>query len=249
MMALAVDSVGEPPVVNRLVFGDYLRCTLLWYLRQARHMVEYRLEEPIAMFAVPLLVVRGANDPIAGTEWCRRVRDRAEHGSLVVVPRKRHVVQYTTPWCRGRSGARMAGGCGPEPAASRGGLGRFRGPRTDHDELMSDSVKTAAVIYNPIKVKLDSLREVVSTEADAAGWGETLWFETSVDDVGQEVTRAALREGVDLVVTAAGGDGTIRAVAEAVRDSGTPIALLPSGTGNLLARNLELTLDDVPDSA
>ena len=97
MMALAVDSVGEPPVVNRLVFGDYLRCTLRWYLRQARHMVEYRLENRVGDLTVPLLVVRGANDPIAGTEWCRRLRDRAEHGSLVVVPRKRHVVQYTAP--------------------------------------------------------------------------------------------------------------------------------------------------------
>jgi diacylglycerol kinase family enzyme len=107
--------------------------------------------------------------------------------------------------------------------------------------------KTAAVVYNPIKVDLDALRETVSTEAAAAGWAETLWFETSVDDVGQEVTRQALEHGVDLII-AAGGDGTVRAVAEAVRGHDVPVALLPSGTGNLLARNLHLTLDDVPGS-
>jgi diacylglycerol kinase family enzyme len=107
--------------------------------------------------------------------------------------------------------------------------------------------KTAAVVYNPIKVDLDALRETVSTEAAAAGWAETLWFETSVDDVGQEVTREALEHGVDLII-AAGGDGTVRAVAEAVRGHDVPVALLPSGTGNLLARNLHLTLDDVPGS-
>jgi diacylglycerol kinase family enzyme len=113
---------------------------------------------------------------------------------------------------------------------------------------MTDSTpKIAAVIYNPIKVDLEALREAVTREAAAAGWGESLWFETSVDDVGQGVTKKALEQNVDLII-AAGGDGTVRAVAEAVRGSSTPVALLPSGTGNLLARNLKLTLDDMPNS-
>lgn len=108
-------------------------------------------------------------------------------------------------------------------------------------------VKTAAVIYNPIKVDLDELRAAVDTSARDAGWGETVWLETSVDDVGQGVTKRAVELGVDLVI-AAGGDGTVRAVCEALRGTGTPVALLPSGTGNLLARNLKLTLNDLPGS-
>jgi diacylglycerol kinase family enzyme len=112
----------------------------------------------------------------------------------------------------------------------------------------TDSVpRTAAVIYNPIKVDLEVLRAAVTSEAEAAGWGETLWLETSVEDVGQEVTAQALAKGVDVII-AAGGDGTVRAVAEAARGKGTPVALLPSGTGNLLARNLHLTLNDLPGS-
>jgi diacylglycerol kinase (ATP) len=107
--------------------------------------------------------------------------------------------------------------------------------------------KTAAIIYNPIKVDLDKLKETVAAEASAAGWAETLWFETSVEDVGQGVTKQALERGVSLVI-AAGGDGTVRAVAEAVRGKDVALALLPSGTGNLLARNLKLTLDDMVHS-
>jgi len=116
---------------------------------------------------------------------------------------------------------------------------------------MSDSPatsgRTAAIVYNPIKVDLDALKIAVATAQESAGWAETLWFETSVEDVGQGVTKEALDKGVDMVI-AAGGDGTVRAVAEALRGSGVSLALLPSGTGNLLARNLKLTLNDIDNS-
>jgi diacylglycerol kinase (ATP) len=96
-------------------------------------------------------------------------------------------------------------------------------------------------------VDLPALRTQVDDAARTAGWNETLWFETSVEDVGQGATRQAVARNVDLIIVA-GGDGTVRAVAEAVRGSDTSLALLPSGTGNLLARNLQMTLDDAPGS-
>ena len=115
---------------------------------------------------------------------------------------------------------------------------------------MTDSApapRTAAVVYNPIKVDLDALRSVVDTAAESADWGPSRWYETSEEDPGEGMTRRALEEGAD-VVLAAGGDGTVRAVAQGLRDSGVPLALLPSGTGNLLARNLNLTLGNLEDS-
>lgn len=112
---------------------------------------------------------------------------------------------------------------------------------------MSEPLPRAALVYNPVKIDREAVATSLSAIESEAGWAPTLWLETSVEDPGQGQARQARDEGVDVVI-AAGGDGTVRAVAEALRGSALPLALLPSGTGNLLARNLELTLDDLDHS-
>ncbi|MCU1523287.1 MAG: diacylglycerol kinase [Microbacteriaceae bacterium] len=109
------------------------------------------------------------------------------------------------------------------------------------------SKRRAAVVYNPIKVELKKLKESVAAAERSAGWNTSLWFSTTEKDAGQNVTRAAIAEGAAVVI-AAGGDGTVRAVAEALRDSDVPLSLVPAGTGNLLARNLNLTLNSLDAS-
>jgi YegS/Rv2252/BmrU family lipid kinase len=47
--------------------------------------------------------------------------------------------------------------------------------------------------------------------------------------------------GVDLVL-ACGGDGTVTACAEGVTNTGVALAIIPMGTGNLLARNIGLPM-------
>jgi len=107
--------------------------------------------------------------------------------------------------------------------------------------------RRAAVVYNPVKVRVADLRALIEPAAAEAGWAETQWVETSVEDPGEGVTRELARAGIDMVF-AAGGDGTVRSVAQGLRDSGASLAIIPSGTGNLLARNLNLPLSDVPAS-
>jgi YegS/Rv2252/BmrU family lipid kinase len=57
-----------------------------------------------------------------------------------------------------------------------------------------------------------------------------------------DIVRARLRDGFDLVV-AAGGDGTVSAVIDGLAGSSVPLAIIPAGTGNLIARELNIPLE------
>lgn len=106
-----------------------------------------------------------------------------------------------------------------------------------------------AVVANPARVRdLALLRRLVDDAATARGWRGVGWFETNADDGGAGAAREAVDAGADLVLVA-GGDGTLRAAARplaaepAVPRDGAALAVLPFGSGDLLARNLRLPLD------
>src|SRR6185437_7409382 len=64
------------------------------------------------------------------------------------------------------------------------------------------------------------------------------------DDPGCGMAQRALDDGVD-VVFACGGDGTVMACAAVLAGTDVALAVIPSGTGNLLAANLGLSADVV----
>jgi pimeloyl-ACP methyl ester carboxylesterase len=97
MRALALDSVLERPTTNAILVADYIRCGIRWYLAQLRHMLRYRTEEAVQDLQMPLVVLRGGHDPIAGVDWCRELRDRARQGTFVTVPGGPHNVQRSAP--------------------------------------------------------------------------------------------------------------------------------------------------------
>ena len=71
-----------------------------------------------------------------------------------------------------------------------------------------------------------------------------MFYETTEADPGTGQAADAVAEGVGLVI-ACGGDGTIRSVAQGLIGSSIPMGVVPLGTGNLLARNLDIPLDAV----
>jgi YegS/Rv2252/BmrU family lipid kinase len=104
-------------------------------------------------------------------------------------------------------------------------------------------VSRAAVIVNPAKLgDVARFRGQVRAAMAERGWGEPMWLATTPDDPGEGQARTAVKDGADLVV-ACGGDGTVTACAAGLAGSRTPMAVVPAGTGNLLARNLGLPLD------
>ncbi|MER7821550.1 diacylglycerol kinase family protein [Streptomyces sp. NPDC096097] len=78
------------------------------------------------------------------------------------------------------------------------------------------------------------------------GYTDQAWTSTSAEEpAGALAARTA--EADTALVVVCGGDGTVRACADVLSGGAIPLAIVPCGTGNLLARNLRLPSD--PDTA
>jgi pimeloyl-ACP methyl ester carboxylesterase len=91
--ALGVDVLVEGVRMNAIVLSDYLR-SMPQYLREVRPMRDFRMLDGVRALTVPVLVIRGAQDPVAKHDWVTRLTAAAARGALVELPGPHHVQEH-----------------------------------------------------------------------------------------------------------------------------------------------------------
>ncbi len=107
---------------------------------------------------------------------------------------------------------------------------------------MLDGITTASIIFNPVSgggksSRLKHLEEARKILAVSGINAELL--PTSAPGHAGEIAARAISEGSQLII-ACGGDGTLNEVVNGMPGSKVPIALLPAGTANILAKELRI---------
>jgi diacylglycerol kinase (ATP) len=107
-------------------------------------------------------------------------------------------------------------------------------------------LKNATLIYNPVAGGRPARREgrvmrQVVAALEATGIAAKL-APTSAPGSARELARGAAEQG-DEIIFACGGDGTINEVINGITPGDATLGILPSGTANIIARELALPLD------
>jgi diacylglycerol kinase (ATP) len=100
---------------------------------------------------------------------------------------------------------------------------------------------TVAVVAHARKTLGGGLPEL-RAELARCGFADPLWYEVPKSRKAPKYARRALAEGAD-VIFVWGGDGTVQRVIDAVAGTKAVLAILPAGTANLLATNLQIPRD------
>jgi len=99
------------------------------------------------------------------------------------------------------------------------------------------------VVHNPVAGTSDPelVRSEIENHLNSSGKKYQI-HETSKQDNVREIVNDALQQGFQMF-WAAGGDGTVAAVVNGLVNKNIPMGIIPIGTGNALARELDIPLD------
>jgi diacylglycerol kinase (ATP) len=102
-----------------------------------------------------------------------------------------------------------------------------------------------AVLANTKKISgrdIRDLKQALRRAGFGAGSGHTEWITFDKGSAATKAGKKALKHGADVVLVC-GGDGTVRAAAQALVGSEAALAVMPTGTANLFASAMSLTGD------
>lgn len=92
-LRLLRDVAHERPRWTAVQVREYLRCGPRWFLATLPHMLDYQVADRLADVGAPVLLVRGAHDPVAPASWLADLAAAAPGAATLVVPRGGHLAQ------------------------------------------------------------------------------------------------------------------------------------------------------------
>lgn len=106
-----------------------------------------------------------------------------------------------------------------------------------------DTRRKLLAVINPISGTANKqyIPETITEVIDESKWDVMIRF-TQRPGHATDLAKQAIKQGY-YGVLAIGGDGTINEVAAALRDSDTALGIIPNGSGNGLARHLNIPID------
>jgi YegS/Rv2252/BmrU family lipid kinase len=121
----------------------------------------------------------------------------------------------------------------------QGVLNRLRGLLSK--QKLGEKARHVRVIINPAAGRGEPILKIMNSAFQAANVDWEVSITKEAGD-GFQLAKKAVSQGVD-VVAVHGGDGTINEVARALMGTEIPLAIIPGGTGNVMAKEIGLTND------
>jgi pimeloyl-ACP methyl ester carboxylesterase len=125
---LVLDMAAEPPLTGAMVTRDYVRGGLFSFIAGVRSMLRYDTAGRLTDVTAPLLVLRGAHDPVAPARWTAELAGVVTDGRSADVSGGVHNVVHSHPdevgrlvlafLARDTAGTGTGTGTGTEQAAS-----------------------------------------------------------------------------------------------------------------------------------
>lgn len=88
---------NSPPEMDAIAGSDYEKCGLVRALTTFEFSLRDAPEAKLSAIEAPVLVVRGAEDPICNQVWAEMVADGLVNGRLKVIPEVAHTLVFTAP--------------------------------------------------------------------------------------------------------------------------------------------------------
>lgn len=88
---------SNPKPMGQIARQDYRACGIYRLLRTFQYSIRHRPEELLPQIHIPVLVVRGSNDPICRPEWAEEIVQRLPQGQKAVIPGVQHTLVWTAP--------------------------------------------------------------------------------------------------------------------------------------------------------